>query len=134
MPPVRFLRARWFILLLIALLPAQAALAAGGALCSIAHRSHDTIASPAHTGPAHGALAHDASANAQASNDVDGQLPPGERSTCSACAPYSGSLALSGVPSLGPAAVTTTGDDFLPVLVVLRPARSDGLERPPRTI
>ena len=135
---------RFLTLLLLALLPLQGALASGGTWCVTlggAHaggsekpsHSHDTASAHSHDG-ASASHAHErVEAATGVATSVDATASLGEHSTCSACAPCC-TLALPGVSSLDASPHRPVSDDFLPVLVVLRPARPDGLERPPRTI
>jgi hypothetical protein len=124
---------RWVVILLMTVLPSQAAFAAGGLLCAMgADSDHSMSAHYPQPASGHGLEHHDhgpgqhQDGGAPFSLDLHG--------TCAACAPCCGSLAPPAAPSVGPDLAHDHGADFLPVLVLIRPARPDGLERPPRTI
>lgn len=122
MPPVRSTFRRWLVLALLVLMPAQSVIAAAGVWCAAA--KPDVAMGASHEPHDHGKATH---------HDSNGGAPASDRTTCSACAPCSGCFA---VPTVAPSGVASiaTGDDFPPVVIVLRPAWSLGLERPPRTI
>lgn len=124
---------RWFVVLLIAALPAQATLAAGGLWCDSGGAGHAS---------AHALAVESAMPTAADSPASHGHAPQEGGSavlaihlhgTCAACAPCCGSLAPPSSPSSDLASGPRHPPDFLPVLVQIRPARPDGVERPPRS-
>ncbi len=124
---------RWVILLLMIVLPLQAEFAAGGLLCAMGAAADPSMsAHHAQLASGHELMHHDHATG----QHQDGSAPFSLdlHGSCAACAPCGGSLAPPAAPSLGHDLALDHGADFLPVLVLIRPARPDGLERPPRTI